>query len=156
LAAQAIFDLIGLFQLNPRRTTMKNFFMVAGITGVMLCNIPLTPQDGYSMSSRGRGPSIVISSRPSFIDLPDQGFSVSIGSPYDIVNYDNRYYIYNDGSWYNSSDYRGPWIIVREDRLPERIRRHRPEDIRNYRDRESRRRDGVNNQNQHNNENRNR
>ncbi|NTV06561.1 MAG: BcpO-related WXXGXW repeat protein [Chlorobiaceae bacterium] len=133
----------------------KNIWLVAGIVGVLFGSFPLNSQEGFSMSSRrGGGVSIVIGSQPNFIDLPDQGFSVSVGSPYDIINYDNRYYIYQDGSWYNSRDYRGPWVVIRENRLPDRIRRHRPEDIRRYRDAESQRRGSFNHQNQRNDDNR--
>jgi hypothetical protein len=133
----------------------KNILFVAGIVGVLFGSFPLTSQEGFSMSSRrGGGVSIVIGSQPNFIDLPDQGFSVSVGSPYDIISYDNRYYIYQDGSWYNSRDYRGPWVVIRDNNLPDRIRRHRPEDIRRYRDAESQRRGNFNHQNQRNDDNR--
>jgi hypothetical protein len=141
---------------NNRRIKMKkNRWIVAGLAGVLLGTLPINSQEGFSMSSRrGGGVSIVIGSQPNFIDLPDQGFSVSVGSPYDIVSYDNRYYIYQDGSWYNSRDYRGPWVVIQDNNLPDRIRRHRPEDIRRYRDTESRRRGNLNNQNQRNDDNR--
>jgi hypothetical protein len=131
----------------------KNILLVAGIAGVLFGTLQLNSQEGYSMSSRrGGGVSIVIGSQPNFIDLPDQGFSVSVGSPYDIINYDNRYYIYQDGSWYNSRDYRGPWLVISQNNLPERIRRHRPEEIRRYRDTEYQRRGNF--QNQRNDDNR--
>lgn len=136
----------------------KNIWLVAGVAGILLGTFPLGSEEGFSMSPRrGGGISIVIGSQPNFIDLPDQGFSVSVGNPYDIINYDNRYYICQDGSWYNSRDYRGPWVVIQEHNLPERIRRHRPEDIRRYRNTESRRRGNgnFNNQNQRNDDNRN-
>ncbi|EAT58874.1 YXWGXW repeat-containing protein [Chlorobium ferrooxidans] len=133
---------------------MKNKTLL--VAGVLFGTLHLNVPDGQAMSPGGRGgTSIVISSQPQFIDIPDQGFSVSIGSPYDIVSYDNRYYLYQNGSWYNSRDYRGPWQVTRESNLPERIRRHRIADIRRYRDTEYNRR-GNNNQNQRNNNNNNR
>jgi hypothetical protein len=76
----------------------------------------------------------VIDSRPKFVNLPDQGFLVAVESPYDIISYKNRYYINQNGSWYRSSSYRGPWNVIKEKHLPSRIRRHRLEDIRKYRD----------------------
>jgi hypothetical protein len=82
------------------------------------------------------GHSFANESRPSFIMIPEQGFSVAVGSPYDIVFYDNRYYIFQDGSWYRSSNYQGPWKYIRTKNLPSRIRRHRLDDIRRYRDTE--------------------
>ena len=82
----------------------------------------------------------VIDTRPDFIFLQERGFYVSVGSPYDIIYYGNRYYLYRDGSWYLSPDYRGPWILVMDYDLPYRIRRHRV-DIWRYRDVEYRRHD---------------
>ncbi|NTW69325.1 MAG: BcpO-related WXXGXW repeat protein [Chlorobiaceae bacterium] len=133
---------------------MKNtrLFLLAG---VLFGSLSLNALDGLAMSSEGGGTSIVISSQPRFINIPDQGFSVSIGSPYDIVSYDNRYYLYQNGSWYNSRDYRGPWQVTRESNLPDKIRRHRIGDIRRYRDTEYSKR-GNNGQNQRNNNNNNR
>jgi hypothetical protein len=52
-----------------------------------------------------------INAAPNFIYLRNQGFSVSAGSPYDIVYYGNRYYIYHNGLWYRSYYYRGPWVL---------------------------------------------
>jgi hypothetical protein len=77
--------------------------------------------------------------------LPDQGFSVAVGSPYDIVFYDNRYYLNQNGSWYRSSSYRGPWDYIKTSHLPSRIRRHHVEQIRSFRDTEYRRHDQSNN-----------
>ena len=102
----------------------------------------------------GRPASIVINSRPNFIDLPGFGFSVSVGSPYDIIYYGNRYYVFQDGIWYRSSQYRGPWIVVRDGNIPYNIRRHRWDDIRSRRDVEYRKHNNRNNRNQHFNDNR--
>ena len=87
----------------------------------------------------GGTPSFVIETWPSFIYLPDQGFSVAVGSPYDIIYYGNSYYVYHRGYWYRSRHRRGPWAIVRDNRMPYRIRRHRWEEIRRFRDIEYRR-----------------
>jgi len=135
---------------------MRKGICLAAAIGVMVfVNHPANAQDELAMSSRRGGTSIVISSRPNFIDLPDQGFSISVGSPYDIISYDNRYYLYQNGGWYRSSDYRGPWVNIEERRLPDRIRRHRIEDIRRYRDVEYRKHDNWNQMDQRRNDNRN-
>jgi len=84
------------------------------------------------------GGYLVIDTPPSFKVLPDYGFSVSIGTPYDIIYYDNLYYIYNNNDWYSSAFYRGPWVFIQESNLPEVIRKHHIEDIRTTRDIESR------------------
>ncbi|KZK74429.1 MAG: hypothetical protein A3K90_03980 [Pelodictyon luteolum] len=87
-----------------------------------------------------RGPRrFVIDQRPRFLYTPDLGFYVSVGAPYDIIYHQDRYYIYEGGEWYRSSNYGGPWVRVRQNRVPGRITRHRYEDIRSRRDYEYRR-----------------
>ena len=132
----------------------KHILLVAGITG-MLLGIPYTEAKAsvnINISTRS-SPSFIINSPPSFIYLRTQGFSVSVGSPYDMVYYGNRYYIYNDGYWYRSYYYRGPWVLILDSGLPYQIRRHRWDDIRRYRDIEYRRSDSRNNRYQRNDDN---
>ena len=83
---------------------------------------------------RWNGGYLVIDTRPSFIVLPGYGFSVSVGTPYDMIYYDNLYYIYNNKSWYSSPACRGPWVIIQEDNIPDIIRKHNIDDIRKARD----------------------
>jgi hypothetical protein len=80
-----------------------------------------------------------IDHRPRFLYTPPLGFYVSVDGPYDIVYYEDRYFIYDDGRWYGSSAYNGPWAYVDDHRLPGRLRRFRHEEIRRYRDHEYRR-----------------
>ncbi|MEI6757913.1 MAG: hypothetical protein WCK85_08670 [Chlorobium sp.] len=113
----------------------KYIWLAAGITGMLLGNPSADAQAEVSIRiGGGRPPSFVLDTRPSFIELPGMGFSVSIGSPYDILYYGDMYYIIQDGVWYRSAYYRGPWIVVRERNLPYKIRRHRWDDIRRTRD----------------------
>ncbi|MEI8032491.1 MAG: hypothetical protein WCH05_04005 [Chlorobiaceae bacterium] len=126
----------------------KQIWLAAGICGMLLCNpngdskAEINVRVGDLHIGVGeRGPSFVIETRPTFIYLQDMGFSVAVGSPYDMLYYGDLYYIYRDGYWYSSSYFRGPWIIVREDRLPRNIRRHRWDEIRRYRDVEYRKHD---------------
>jgi hypothetical protein len=81
-------------------------------------------------------PTVVIETAPRFIYSPPLGFHVSVGAPYDIVYLGNSYYLYNNGYYYRSSSYNGPWVGVESRRLPKGLRKHRYEDIRRYRDRE--------------------
>jgi len=125
----------------------KTIWLVVGIAGMCLGN-PHTEahaEVGIRMGDVrvgvGDRPHFVIDRRPSFVYLQDQGFSVSVGSPYDIIYYGDLYYLHRDGSWFHSSHYRGPWDLVRERNLPYKIRRHRWEDLRRYRDVEYRRHD---------------
>lgn len=122
----------------------KNICFATAMVAMVFVNLPSNVENALAMSNRRGGTSIVISSRPDFIYLADQGISISVGSPYDIITYDNRYYLYHDGGWYRSSDYRGPWVNIESKRLPDRIRRHRIEDLRRYRDVEYRKHDNRN------------
>lgn len=79
---------------------------------------------------------------------------MSVGSPYDIFYYRNRYYLNYRGRWYRSYSYRGPWIFIGYSGLPVRIRRHRLEDLRRYRDVEYRKPDYRSNRYQREDDNR--
>lgn len=118
----------------------SKIFLVAGVAGIFLSGPAIDAMAEVNVRI-GSGPrhAFVIDRRPDFIQLGTQGFSVSYGSPYDIVMYDNSYYLYNDGLWYRARNYNGPWIVIRERALPPRIRRYRIDDIRRYRDVEYRR-----------------
>lgn len=76
---------------------------------------------------------------PSLLFVPYLGFYVSVGLPYDLVFFNNYYYVYHSGYWYHSPYYRGPWVVVKHNRLPHIIRKHRWHKIRDYCDREYRR-----------------
>ena len=130
----------------------KNICLAAGIAGVLLGTLPSVLQADGRMHGRGwgAGPSwgwggpywgwhgryVVIDERPSFIVLPDYGLSVSVGTSYDILYYDNLYYVYDNADWFSSPDYRGPWVPLQDNELPDVIRKHRVEDIRKVRDME--------------------
>jgi hypothetical protein len=125
----------------------KNILLIAGIGAMLFANSPTDVRGevgiriGVGDRDRHRHRmDFVIDTRPDFIFLPERGFYVSVGSPYDIIYYGGRYYLYRDGSWYLSPDYRGPWMLVMDYDLPYRIRRHRVE-IWRYRDMEYRRHD---------------
>ena len=142
-------------ELLKRRITMKKkIWLAAGITGMLLGIPHADTKAAVNINiSTGSRPSFIINSPPSFIYLRTQGFSVSVGSPYDIVYYGNRYYIYHNGHWYRSYYYRGPWVLILDSGLPYHIRRYRWDDIRRYRDIEYRRPDSRNNQYQRNDDN---
>ncbi len=118
----------------------KSIWLAAGIAGMLLGHPAADARGEVSIHIGGREkPSFFLSTRPDFISLSDYGFSISVGSPYDIILYRDLYYINQNGIWYCSPNYRGPWAIVRENRLPSRIKSRRWEDIRRTRDIEYRR-----------------
>ena len=133
----------------------KNMWLTAGIAGMLLSNPSADARGEVTVQiTTGSRPSFVINSAPNFVYLRTQGFSVSVGSPYDIIYYRNSYYLYHNRSWYRSSNYQGPWMIILNKRLPYQIRRHHFDDIRRYRDVEARRSDHENNRYQRNDDNR--
>ncbi len=133
----------------------KQIWLVAGITGMLLGHPAADARAAINVQiNTGGHPSFVINSAPNFIYLRSQGFSVSIGNPYDMVYYGDFYYIYYNSHWYRSSSYHGPWILILNNRIPYQIRRHRWEDIRRYRDIEYRRSDHNSNKYQRNDDNR--
>lgn len=80
-------------------------------------------------------PGFVIGYNPDFFYVPNLGYSISYGGPYDIISYGGFYYLYYNGLWYRSSHYRhGRWVIIDNHRIPYKIRRHHWHDIRRYRD----------------------
>jgi len=123
----------------------KKIWLIAGITGMFFAHPPAVSQAevdlriGIGERERHR-PVFVIDRRPEFIYLEERGFSVSVGGPYDIVYYGDRYYLQRDGSWYVSRDYRRDWRPVMDYELPYRIRKYR-RDIWRFRDSEYRRHD---------------
>jgi hypothetical protein len=140
--------------VNEKIRMKKHIWLGAFIAG-MLSGIPsANAPAAVSVYSSGSKTTFVINSQPSFVYLRTQGFSISVGSPYDIVYYGNRYYLNHNGRWYRSYSYRGPWILIGNTGLPLRIRRHRLEDIRRYRDFEYRKSDSRNNRYQRNDDNR--
>ena len=115
----------------------KHILLALGISGVLLgCSSESHPPQEKVQMSKEVSPAAV-AQPPKFIYLQNQGFSVSKGSPTDIIFYGDHYYNHNDGHWYRSSDYRGPWILIHDNELPSKIRKHRWEDIKRYRDIES-------------------
>lgn len=113
----------------------RKILLTAGITG-MLLGYPVSdtlPEVNIHIGA-GERETFYIDRRPDFIELRDPGFSISVGSPYDIIYYGDSYYLFNNGYWYRSSHYRGPWIGIHENHLPYRIRRYSWDDIRRYRE----------------------
>jgi hypothetical protein len=118
----------------------KQIWLAAGIAGMLIGSPTAKAEVNVHVGVGGnRPPSFVLDTNPNFINVPNLGFYVSVGGPQDIIRYDGSYYVNHYGRWYMSYNYRGPWILVREGRLPRQIRHHRWEEIRNYRDVEYRR-----------------
>lgn len=81
-------------------------------------------------------PQVVVEQSIDFVYPDSLGFYVAVGVPYDLFFYDNKYYLFRDGNWHRGNSYRGPWVVVRDRRLPPGLRRHTIDRIRHYRDSE--------------------
>jgi uncharacterized protein YcfJ len=79
-------------------------------------------------------PQVVVAAPPRFIYSPALGFYVAVETPYDLVFFERRYYLFSDGFWYTAPYYDGPWMMVKAGRLPQVLHRARYEDIRRHRD----------------------
>lgn len=124
----------------------KQIWLAAGIAGMLLGSPAANAEVNVRIGERGdRPPSFMLDRQTNFINIPNLGFSVSVGGPQDVISYNNRYYINHRGLWYVSSNFRGPWVVIREGRLPRQLIRHRWDDIRRFRDVEYRRHEGRNN-----------
>lgn len=82
--------------------------------------------------------NVVIQNPPLFIYPPSLGFYAAIGIPYDLFYIDRNYYLHRGNRWYRSPRYNGPWGSLRNDHLPQGLRRHRYDDIVRGREREYR------------------
>lgn len=128
--------------INTQAIMKINIWLITGITGLFLVNHPADTQADIGIGvgrihiNVGDRPHFVIDARPTFIYIPELGYSVAIESPYNFIYFDGYYYISRDGNWYISPHYGGPWDFVSIERLPHAIRAHRWEEIRRFRDRE--------------------
>ncbi|NTU53520.1 MAG: hypothetical protein HGA97_07450 [Chlorobiaceae bacterium] len=117
----------------------SKMLMMVGVAGMLMSN-PATEalaEVSVRIGAASR-PAFVIDRPPTFVRLATPGFSVSVGAPYDIVRSGNFYYLHDQGQWYRSARYNGPWRNVSGRQLPRQIRRYRIEQIRNMRDDEYR------------------
>ncbi len=113
--------------------------LIVTVSGEAKAGVGFYYGGGWGRPHRGWGGGLnfVIDTRPNFVPLPRYGFSAAVGTPYDLFYYDNVYYIYNNNGWYRSSYYGGPWVVIQEESLPDKIRSQRLEDIRRSREMES-------------------
>ncbi len=76
---------------------------------------------------------------PQFVYVPELGYYVAMGLPYDMI-YDGRaYYFHNNGYWYQTPYYGGPWMHVERRLLPPTLVRFNVREVHRYRDVEFRR-----------------
>lgn len=78
---------------------------------------------------------------PQFVYVPELGYYVATGVPYDMIYANRAYYYYSAGHWYMASTYGAPWRYVAPAYLPKLMLRHSYAEYRHHRDLEFRRLD---------------
>ena len=76
---------------------------------------------------------------PQFVFVPDLGYYVAIGTPYDIAYIGNDYYMFSNGFWYRTGYYGGPLIRLERRMRPPLLVRHNLVEFRRFREVEFRR-----------------
>lgn len=80
-------------------------------------------------------PQVVLpTTPPQFVYVPDLGYYVAVGYPYDIAYIGRYYYLCSNGYWYRSPYYGGPWRMAAVRTLPPLLVRHGLGEIRHFRD----------------------
>ena len=97
--------------------------------------------DGLAVRRRRCGLPENSPAPPQFVFVPELGYYVAIGTPYDIAYIGNEYYIFNKGFWYRSAYYGGPLVRVERRMWPPLLVRHNMKDFHRFRDLEFRRYD---------------
>lgn len=115
---------------------MKNAFRVLTVLGCLLVSLATAQAAdvGVSLNVNVGPVGVAFVDPPDFIAPASLGFYVAVGVPYDLFFMDYNYYLCRGGVWYVSSGYNGPWVVIRYNRLPRRLRAHRFEEIIRIRD----------------------
>lgn len=113
----------------------KSVVFGAGLIAAVLLHEPAVARAEVSVRIGVGVPApVVFEAPPRMLYLPDMGFQVAVGVPYDVLYYGSDYYLYRDGVWFVARDYRGPWVVVRDGMLPGQLRRYGWSEIRHSRD----------------------
>lgn len=76
---------------------------------------------------------------PQFVFVPELGYYVAVGTPYDIAYIGNQYYMYNNGVWFRSAYYGGPLVRIERRMWPQLLVRHNMNDFHRFREAEFKR-----------------
>lgn len=76
---------------------------------------------------------------PQFVYVPELGYYVAVGLAYDMIYDGKAYYFFNNGYWYRTSYYGGPWIHVAPRFLPQILVKYNIRQMHRYRDLEFKR-----------------
>jgi hypothetical protein len=96
---------------------------------------PPQPQEQLKPPPRPQQP-ITLTEPPEFLFPQKLGFGTAVGVPYDMFYLSDTYYFLQGGTWYRSSSYRGPWVMIGSSRLPPELRKYKLQEIHKLRNAE--------------------
>jgi len=70
---------------------------------------------GFTLGVGGAPPPprvVIVDRQPDLVVVPRTSVYVVQNSDYDVFRYGRTYYVYNDGYWYRSRTYGGPFVVV--------------------------------------------
>ncbi len=73
---------------------------------------------------------------PQFVYVPELGYYVAAGLPYDLLYVGRKYFYFNNGYWYQADYYGAPWVYAPVNRLPPIMTRHSYVEYRKHRESE--------------------
>jgi hypothetical protein len=73
------------------------------------------------IGDRYHGTSLSFTTRPRMTVVPRTRVYYMQGADQDVYRYGRYYYGYDQGRWYRSSTYSGPWVYVRGRTVPRQI-----------------------------------
>jgi hypothetical protein len=113
----------------------KNILLAFGVFCLFACK-PLSDAKAIEQGSEilAYGPRFELQADSPFVYLKRFGFSVSAPDPYLVFNYQQDYYLLNEGQWYFSDDLSGPWTQISKTVLPPSIAKHDLKEIRKHMD----------------------
>ncbi|QEM68560.1 hypothetical protein FO488_10515 [Geobacter sp. FeAm09] len=102
---------------------------------------PAPPAPVYRPAPPSPPPVMLPDTPPQFVFVPDLGYYVAVGTPYDMAYIGRDYYVFSNGFWYRTSYYGGPLVRVERRVMPPLLARHSLKEFRRFREVEFRRYD---------------
>lgn len=82
------------------------------------------------------GEPVIVSEPPLFLQSAILGLQVSVGTAGAMFHLDGRYFLFRNRHWLVAPAYRGPWTVIRHDRLPPGLAKRSDREILALRDEE--------------------
>jgi hypothetical protein len=100
---------------------------------------PGSPSPGFPSDNEPTSRLAFPAVPPLFVYIPELGYYVAIGTPYDIAYIGSEYFMFSNGFWYSAEYYGGSLMRLEQRMWPPLLARHKIEDLRRLRDAEFKR-----------------